>query len=76
MFFIIESEGEMTISLNGFKILNGEVTSDMLPIELPRSLIKKTNRLIIEVDKPSMFEFMFKDHYSLKDVTLIKTFVV
>jgi hypothetical protein len=76
LFFILDSEGDMTVKLNGFKIMNGEIKSDMLPIILPRSLIKKTNSLILEVDKPGIFEFMSKNSYSLKDVTLIKTYLV
>ena len=72
LFFIISSRGDLTVKLNGIKILSGEVTNGMLPISLPNSMLQEFNRLTFEVEKPSFFEFMSSNYYSFKDIQLIK----
>lgn len=76
LFFVVSSEGEMTIKLNGAKILSGEITSEMLPVVLPRSLLGETNELEFEVERPSLFQFVSSNEYLLKDVVLIKEYLV
>mgnify|MGYP003967678095 FL=1 len=76
LFFVIEGEGELLVKLNGAKILSGEITNEMLPLVLPRSMIGDVNTLTIEVKKPSVFQFVSSNEYVLKDVVLIKNYLV
>lgn len=76
LFFVTASEGEITVKVNGIKVLNGEVTSDMLPVALPKSVLGKVNRLTFETKSPGLFAFMSKNSYTLKDVVLIKNYLI
>ncbi len=76
LFFVAAHDGEMTIKLNGIKILSGEIVSDMLPVELPISVLGKANRLTFETSAPGLFAFMSKNSYLLKDVVLIKNYLI
>tara|TARA_Y100000310_G_scaffold340574_1_gene436887 strand:+ start:3222 stop:4343 length:1122 start_codon:yes stop_codon:yes gene_type:complete len=76
LFFVTSHSGELSVELNGLKILSGEITNDLLPVTLPKSLIKSQNKLIFKVKKPSAFEFISKKSYSMKDLTLIETYMV
>ncbi len=76
LFFVIEGEGELLVKLNGAKILSGDVTNEMLPLILPRSMIGDVNTLTIEVKKPSVFQFVSSNEYVLKDVVLIKSYLI
>ena len=76
LFFVIESEGELVVKLNGAKILSGEISNEMLPLTLPSSMIGDVNTLTFEVKKPSVFQFISSNEYTLKDVVLIKNYLV
>ena len=76
MFFVLRGDGELVVRLNGVEVLSGEITSEMLPITLPKNYIKKINRLEFEVISPGFFKFMFRNRYVLKDVSLVKDYVV
>ncbi len=76
LFFVIEGEGELVVKLNGAKILTGEVTNEMLPLVLPRSMIGDVNTLTFEVKSPSLFQFVSSNEYTLKDVVLVKNYLV
>ncbi|MBT3865559.1 hypothetical protein HOF78_00465 [Candidatus Woesearchaeota archaeon] len=76
LFFVIEGEGELVVKLNGAKILSGEVTNEMLPLTLPSSMIGDVNTLTFEVKRPSLFQFISSNEYVLKDVVLIKNYLV
>lgn len=76
LFFVIEGDGELVVKLNGARILSGEVTNEMLPLVLPSSMIGDVNTLTFEVKRPSVFQFVSSNEYTLKDVVLIKTYLV
>ncbi len=75
LFFVVDAKGEMTITVNGIKVLSGEITSDLLPVTIPKSVIGQVNRVTFEVKAPGLFAFMSKNTYTLKDVVVIKTFL-
>jgi len=76
LFFVLDYNGELEVKLNGVKVLSGEITSDVLPITLPRSLLGRVNRLSFEVEGPNVFQFMTVNYYELKDVMLVKNYLV
>ena len=76
LFFVLDYKGELEVKLNGVKVLSGEITSDVLPITLPRSLLGRVNRISFEVEGPNVFQFMTVNYYELKDVMLIKNYLV
>jgi len=76
LFFLVENDGEFTVEVNGFEIFNGELTSEMIPIVIPKSYLKKNNRIVLRVERPAFYNFMFTDTYVLKDVSLVMNYMI
>ncbi|GEM_PF-1135348 len=73
LFFILDGDGDLTVTLNGVTVLNGAVQTEQLPLTLPSSLLTTVNRLTFSVNKPGIFDFMFPNTYHLRDIVLIET---
>ncbi len=70
LFLAKEQQGNLIIQLNGEEIFTGEVSSDDLPLQLPRTLLRQTNTLTFSVDSPGINIFT-TNLYDLKDIQLI-----
>ncbi|MBU2638072.1 MAG: hypothetical protein KJ955_03805 [Nanoarchaeota archaeon] len=69
---VSESRGQLTIKLNGNIVYQGVLTSDQLPIELPKEYLKASNTLAFSVNLPSASEFYRSNYYLLQDIKLVK----
>lgn len=73
-FLIADAKGELTIMLNGNTVYEGEVSSAVLPIELPTSSLKeKGNVLTLRVDSPG-WKIFSAHYYLLQDIKLIEEY--
>ncbi|MDP3917310.1 MAG: hypothetical protein Q8Q42_03415 [Nanoarchaeota archaeon] len=75
LFFVAGGDGELNVKLNGISILSGEVTSEMLPINLPKSMIGEMNRLTFEANSSGFFGIFSNNGYLLKDVIVARNYV-
>ena len=69
-FRVDDSRGRLNIFLNDNLVYSGDADSGDLPIKLPVSLLRSTNRLIFELS--SRGTFLTSDYFELDDVELIK----
>jgi len=69
-FRVDDSRGRLNIFLNDNLVYSGDADSGDLPIKLPVSLLRSTNRLIFELG--SRGTFLTSDYFELDDVELIK----
>ncbi len=69
---VSESRGQLTIKLNGNIVFQGVLTSDMLPIELPKEYLKASNTLAFSVNLPAAAEFYKSNYYLLQDIKLVR----
>ena len=69
LFLARDTRGDLIITLNGEEIFRGEVTSEDLPLPLPRQLLRQTNKLEFRVSNPGINIFR-TNTYALKDVQL------
>lgn len=75
LFFVASGSGEMNVELNGISILSGEVTSDLLPITLPKSMIGEMNKLTFKVKSSGFFGIFSNNDYVLKDIVLVRNYL-
>lgn len=73
---VSESRGMLSIKLNGHDIYQGVLTSEQLPIDLPKEYLQASNTLSLSVSMPSFSQFYKSNYYLLQDVKLIKTYSV
>jgi len=73
---IAESKGRLTIKLNNNIIYQGFLTTEQLPIELPKDYLRKSNKLEFSVALPGWSEFYSSNYYILQDISLIKVYAV
>ncbi|MDD4878348.1 MAG: hypothetical protein PHO02_04920 [Candidatus Nanoarchaeia archaeon] len=73
--FLVVAEGRnrLTIKLNDRIVYQGALTSEQLPIDLPKEYLQKNNKLTFSTDLPPMSEFYKSTYYLLQDIKLIKT---
>ncbi|MDO8628767.1 MAG: hypothetical protein Q7R56_03360 [Nanoarchaeota archaeon] len=69
-FFPTETDGKLTIKLNGISIYEGVPTSSTLPINLPTTYLRSTNRITFKINKPALFG---SNNYELKDIKIVLT---
>ncbi|HLD12016.1 MAG TPA: hypothetical protein VJB87_00300, partial [Candidatus Nanoarchaeia archaeon] len=69
-FFPVTTEGKIMIELNGMPIYEGTPTTSSIPINLPTTYLRSTNRLTFTVSKPAIFG---SNTYELKDLQIIQT---
>lgn len=76
--FMVVAEGKnrLTIKLNDRIIYQGALTSEQLPIDLPKEYLQKSNKLTFSTDLPPASEFYKSTYYLLQDIKLIKTEIV
>lgn len=75
LFYIKESEGDLVIRLNDKEIYEGKVSSADLPIELPVSYLRESNKLYLACNSPG-WKILSSNKYDLKDVKLVKKYNV
>ncbi len=68
-FFVVEGEGELTITVNGATIFEGEVESSTIPIRIPALYLRKNNRITFSAESPGI-NFFASHTYRLKEVAL------
>ncbi|HII16234.1 MAG TPA: hypothetical protein HA362_08080 [Nanoarchaeota archaeon] len=73
---VSESRGMLTIKLNGHDIYQGVLTSEQLPIDLPKEYLQASNTLALSVSLPPFSQFYKSNYYLLQDLKLIKTYSV
>jgi hypothetical protein len=71
-FNVLQSKGSLIIELNGKEVYNGEISSDVLPIQLPKSYLKGHNLLELSTSSYVLGSSL----YELKDIQIIKKFKV
>ncbi|MDI6736958.1 MAG: hypothetical protein QME12_00385 [Nanoarchaeota archaeon] len=72
--FMVVAEGTnmLTIKLNERIVYQGKLTSEQLPIDLPKEYLQKSNKLTFSTNLPPMSEFYTSTYYLLQDIKLIK----
>ncbi len=69
-FAILESRGNLILTLNGKQIFNQEISADIVKeVELPVEYLEEENNLKLKVNPPG-FAFWMTNKYSLKDINL------
>lgn len=73
--FMVVAEGtnRLTIKLNERIVYQGVLTTEQLPIDLPKEYLQKSNKLTFSTDLPPMSGFYKSTYYLLQDIKLIKT---
>ncbi len=74
LFNVLNSEGNLIISLNDNIVFNGKLNIADLPLELPISYLKEDNTLTFEASSVG-WRVLSRNFYELKDIKLIKNFV-
>jgi hypothetical protein len=73
-FAVIESRGNLIITLNGKQIFNQDIDANKIEtVELPMEYLEGNNDLELKVNPPG-FAFWLTNKYSLKDITLKEEF--
>ncbi len=75
LFFIKESKGILTITLNEHIIFEGELTSNELPLDLPLNYISD-NENVLKLSTNLGWNVFSSNYYLLQDVQLIEDYTV
>ena len=70
---VADAKGLLTIKLNDKIIYQGELTSEQMPIDLPKEYLEKSNKITFSTNLPPTAEFYKSNYYILQDIKLIKT---
>jgi len=69
---VADAKGLLTINLNDKIIYQGELTSEQMPIELPKEYLQKSNKITFSTNLPAVSQFYKSNYYILQDIKLIK----
>ena len=76
LFLIVESKGNLKVEINDQEIYYDELTSNVLPLEIPVSyLIDEDNILKLTSNSPG-WRLFSSNYYTIQDVELIKDYLV
>jgi hypothetical protein len=73
-FAVIESKGNLILTLNGKQIFNQKISKNRIEtIELPKEYLEESNKIRLQVSPPGLV-FWSSNKYYLKDIKLRKEF--
>lgn len=73
-FLIVESKGNIKIEINENEIFNGELTSNVLPLEIPKIYLNEKNN-ILKMTSNFPGNIFTSNYYSLQDVKLVREYL-